>query len=176
MLRHITIAKHAALSTTSAVILLGTGLLYWNSFTMMPSILTGYPGDAFFPRIVLCAILLFATILLVGSLRAQFNPPPEPSALPEENEQRFPIDLLELATILVLSLGYMALIRPLGFEIVTAVFLFILLERRLRMPTGRRIIISASISIIAMMLIYVLFILGLRVSLPLLVFPSYVSF
>ena len=166
------IPERPALTVTAAIILVGSGLLFWNTFGMLPSILPGYPGDAFFPRIVLAFIALFAAWVMFNGLWKR----QESVAGATPAEGRFQFDLIETAVVFALTFGYVVLLHPLGYEIATTLLLFILLERRLLMPVAKRLLVAAFASVTSMLLIYAVFVVGLNVFMPLRFLPAYIGF
>ena len=70
----------------------------------------------------------------------------------------------------------MLLLEPIGFEITTTVFMFVLLVPRLIMPPARAILVAAMSAVVSMVLIYAAFVIGLKVLMPMLFLPQYINF
>ena len=70
----------------------------------------------------------------------------------------------------------MLLLEPIGFEITTTVFMFVLLVPRLIMPPARAILVAAMSAVVSMVLIYAAFVIGLKVFMPMLFLPQYINF
>jgi len=163
--------KKAALLTATSLILLGLVGLFVDSFNMSPSILPGYPGDAFFPRLVLGFSVTFALIILARG----FFLPQEAAAVGDE-APTFDVHWLELATVFVLSVIYVLILEPIGFEVATTLLMLCLVGPRLLMPPLKALAIGAAAGVGTMLFLYVCFVPLLKVFLPLKFLPRYLSF
>lgn len=144
------------------VFLLSAGALYTTTL-WIPPVLPGDPGAAFFPRIAIVAMLVFAMLLLVQTVLGRRRQ----RAVAGED----PIIKVKVAEFLQTVLGsglFVAGIAWIGFEAPAFVFLFVYLGVR----TGRwgR---SAIIAAIAVVIMWFFFIILLRVRMPLLLLPEY---
>jgi len=148
--------------------------MLYETTNMMPPILPGYPGDAFFPRLVLIYALICAGFILVRGL---LLPRGEPLIAGEA--ATFSINWLEFATVCVLVIAYGTLLKPVGFEITTFVLLMVLLTPRIRAggySVGRSLIYALGLALPTTLICYVSFGLILRIPLPLLFLPRYVQY
>ena len=179
-LRAITLNRRRSLLATTIVAVLGAAYLYYLASQLPASLLPGYPGDGFFPKITLMVILVCGGIILVREMiwpEADDEPETPKSDDEDDDDKTHPIqfDLIEATTIVALSLSYMILITRFGMEIMTTVFMFLLFYPRLLMP-GRRAILFAAIGAVATTIfVYFAFVIGLRVPLPLAFLPRYLG-
>jgi putative tricarboxylic transport membrane protein len=165
------LSKKAALLTATSLILLGLVVLIVDTFNMSPSILPGYPGDAFYPRLVLGFSVIFALVILA---RGVFLP--QEAAAVGDEAPTFDVHWLELATVFILALVYVAILEPIGFELATTLLMLCLIGPRLLMPPARALVIGTVAGVGTMLFLYVCFVPLLGVFLPLRFLPRYLSF
>ncbi|MFC1666030.1 tripartite tricarboxylate transporter TctB family protein [Pseudomonadota bacterium] len=140
---------------------------YYITTTWIPPILPGDPGAAFFPRMSLGIIFLFSILLLAQKFIALRRAQIEKRATETES---ISIDVTQFFIALVFSgllVGCMAVI---GYELAAFGFLFALLGWR----TGRWLWALLT-SLIAVGVMYLVFVVVLTVRLPLLFLPKYLS-
>lgn len=153
-----------------AVLLLGiTVFAYYTTTTWIPPVLPGDPGAAFFPRIALGVIFLFSLILLFQRAFAMRKALQE-SSPQTADDNIISIDVLQFIVAALFSGAVVAGMEYIGFEPAAFTFLFILLGWR----TGRWMW-SFITSIIAVAIMYFVFVAVLTVRLPLLFLPKYFS-
>lgn len=156
------IVRWRAEAATYAVLLAVLSYLYWLTFFFGKSVVRGYPGAAFFPRLILyftMASALAALLVAVTSGRS------EGAATTFDFEGRD--FLLTIATI-----GAFIFFLPiLGFEITAFAMMLVLLG--LRLDGWMKALVGA---LLTTAVFYVLFVIMLKVSLPLRFLPAYVSF
>lgn len=167
-LRTLSFPLRIALMATVLFILIGSAWLWLLTNRMPASFLPGYPGDAFFPRLALAVVIVFASFALIGTLRK-----PEGGSALDDWEQRVGIDLVETISITLIGLAFMVILEPAGLEIATTLMMFALLFPRLMMPWPKAIAVSVVGAVVTMLVIYAGFVLGLKVSLPLRFFPAF---
>ncbi len=146
-------------------------VLYWNTYSFMPSKLPGYPGDAFFPRIILifmlaCSIAASAEIVVPDFHKNRHD----------ETRQSIEIDVAAVGIIAVAVIVYAIALPYVGFEISTFVFVLVLLTPAL---TGSRMFAlakAAGIALAAVIVLYFCFVIFLDVDFPLLFLPRYIQF
>ena len=163
--------KKAALLTATSLILLGLIALFVDTFNMSRSILPGYPGDAFFPRLVLGFTVIFALVILARG----FLLPQEAAAVGDE-APTFDVHWLELASVFVLTVIYVMILEPIGFEVATTLLMLCLIGPRLMMPPLKALVIGAAAGVGTMLFLYICFVPLLGVFLPLKFLPRYLSF
>lgn len=129
----------------------------------IPPVLPGDPGAAFFPRIAIIALAIFAIVLLVQSVVGRRR---RRAASGEDTIIRVKVGAF--AQTVVGSGLFVAGIAWLGFEVPAFVFLFAYLGAR----TGRWAQ-SAMIAAIAVVIMWFFFIILLRVRMPLMLLPDY---
>jgi ABC-type xylose transport system permease subunit len=169
--RAVAIPKMPALLATAALVLIGLGILFVNTYEMMPSLLPGYPGDAFFPRLIIGFTAIFAALILfAGGWRYRHD-----RASADDSTQETSLDWIETAIVSILALAYVVLLNPLGFELTTTAFLALLLAPRLLMPMTRAIPIAIVSAAAATFVLYLVFVLWLNVSVSLLFLPRYLG-
>lgn len=141
-----------------------------------PPILRGYPGAAFFPRLILSVLLIFTVTLLVRGWRAERRRPPPsggaegPSQAPGSamEERTFPFDLYPLLLAIAAAFAFLAVMVVAGLEVAGTLFLTVALGIR-----GGRWFLAAAAAVVSVAVIYAVFVLALKVHLPLLFLPRY---
>ncbi len=164
--------RHAVL-VSAALCLAFLGVLLWETFRMAPSFLPGYPGDAFFPRLVIGFTAIWAIAIVANSV---WQGVAGSSHHANDADDNFKFDWLHFVYIFALVIAYAALLKPLGFEIVTAALMFILFVPRLRMGWMAAIIMALAASLALTVLFWFVFIVLLRVHVPLAFLPRYLNF
>lgn len=167
----IRIPKRPAIMATAVLILLGLGFLYLDTFDMMPSLLPGYPGDAFFPRLILGFTAIFGALVLALGWRSIRRG--EPAEISYGSDAS--LDWMETAIVTILSLAYALLVAPVGFEIATTAYVAALLAPRLIMPWPRALALALLAAVATTAFLYLVFVIGLKVSVPLLFLPQYLG-
>jgi hypothetical protein len=137
------------------------------TLSFLPPVLSGDPGAAFFPRLIVGVILLFSLILLIQRLRKRPMRREEGTSPPAD----IGIDLSAFGVTVGSVLALIAAMAYIGFEPAAFAFLFVLLGWR----TGRWIW-AAITSVIAVAILYLAFVALLKVQLPMLVLPKYIYF
>jgi hypothetical protein len=169
-----TLNKNTADFFSVLVITIGTSYLYYHTFSFSPSMLPGYPGDSFFPRLVLgftlfcCALILFRT----GKTLFADNAPVVVNA---DKKTTVTIELLPFSFIILLVLAYIFLLPVIGFETCTFLFLFILLITRWFEDWKPRIIKVGVLSLGTALFFYFAFVILLNVSFPVKLLPDYIK-
>lgn len=148
--------------------------MLYETTNMTPPILLGYPGDAFFPRVVLIYALICAGFILVRGLLL-----PRGTPLISSEAATFSIHWPEFVSVCVLVIAYGILLVPIGFEITTFVMLMVLLTPRIHaggVSIGRSLIYAVALALPTTFICYVSFGLLLRIPLPLLFLPRYIQY
>jgi len=122
--------RWAVLATVSLV-LIGLIYLFVETYDMMPPILPGYPGDAFFPRLVLGFCLVWAVIIVARGVFLR-----QAAAAARREASYVDLHWPEFASVIALVLLYAILLDPVGFEITTVVLMMVLLVPRLLAGPG----------------------------------------
>lgn len=168
-----TINRNTADLISVFVISIGLTYLYYRTFSFSPSMLPGYPGDAFFPRIVLGFSLLCCSALLFRTLKVAFAKNISAEAIKDENTVT--IDFLHFSFLILLVLGYIFLLPVIGFETCTFLFLFVLLITRWFGDLRDRIFKVSLLSIGTALFFYFAFVILLNVSFPVKILPNYIK-
>tara|TARA_B100001027_G_C16117462_1_gene263334 strand:+ start:139 stop:555 length:417 start_codon:yes stop_codon:yes gene_type:complete len=134
---------------------------------MSKSILPGYPGDAFFPRLILIFTFFWTVILLFqntlkNNILIKSN---------ETNDEVIEIYYKDIFFLFFISIIYILFLDLIGFEILTFIFLFVLLVSRLDISIGKSIFYSSIVSFISMIIFWLTFIIFLRIPFPLKFLP-----
>ena len=134
---------------------------------MSKSILPGYPGDAFFPRLILIFTFFWTVILLFqntlkNNILIKSN---------ETNDEVIEIYYKDIFFLFFISIIYILFLDLIGFEILTFTFLFVLLVSRLDISIGKSIFYSSIVSFISMIVFWLTFIIFLRIPFPLKFLP-----
>ena len=133
--------------------------LFYETTNMSKSILPGYPGDAFFPRLILIFSIFWTTILLFQNLIQNFSL----LKSSEDKETDIEIYFKDIAFLFFISIIYILFLDIIGFEILTFSFLFILLVNRLDLNLGKSIFYSSLISFLSMIIFWFVFIIFLKI-------------
>jgi len=168
---------------TIGLILAAAGYLLWRTVSFPPSMLPGYPGDALFPRLIIALIFLCGVPLFIRRLVDMVRG----EDLQAGNGGRtFDVDVRGFIIVAAIALAFPILLPIFGFEITTFVILMVLFTPRfeamvkaekfdVRVVKGA-LTKAALFSSVTMVVLYVIFVLLLRVHMPLLFFPKYVQF
>lgn len=133
--------------------------LFYETTNMSKSILPGYPGDAFFPRLILIFSIFWTAILLFQNLIKNFSL----LKSSEDKETDIEIYFKDIAFLFFISIIYILFLDIIGFEILTFSFLFVLLVNRLDLNLGKSIFYSSLISFITMIIFWFVFIIFLKI-------------
>ena len=134
---------------------------------MSKSILPGYPGDAFFPRLILIFTFFWTVILfLQNTLKNNILIKSK-----ESNNEVVEIYYKDIIFLFFISIIYILFLDLIGFEILTFIFLFVLLVTRLDISIGKSIFYSSKVSFISMIVFWLTFIIFLRIPFPLKFLP-----
>jgi hypothetical protein len=170
----LTLPMKASVVVVTATILGWFVFMLYETTNMTPPILPGYPGDSFFPRLVLIfGLICAATILIKAMLR------PRGTQLAAGEAPTFSIHWLEFLTVCVLVICYGLLLVPVGFEIMTFALMLALLGPRMAALSdrpARALGYAILLSLATTAFTYVGFGLLLRIQLPLLFLPRYIYF
>lgn len=167
---------------TADIVLIGVlaivlGFLFHRTYSFAPPLLLGYPGDAFFPRLVIGFTFLWAAIIVGrGAIRL----------LAERNAgndgikagQMITLEPTQLVVGVSAVLAYSLLLKTVGFEILTVLLLsgFLTPRYAVAMTRARATLLAAIVSGATVLVLYVVFVLFLNVDLPLLFLPRFVQF
>ncbi len=153
------------------------------TFSFAPPMLPGYPGDDLFPRlilglIILCGVPLFARRLSERRAQARRGR--------TSDDETFDIDVGGFLIPAAIVFAFPFLLPYIGFEITTVAFLTILFTTRLHGPVTAEIVTPAIIraallkslviSVVTMLVLYSVFVILLRVSMPVMFLPKYIQF
>tara|TARA_A100001011_G_scaffold189774_1_gene198257 strand:+ start:2039 stop:2545 length:507 start_codon:yes stop_codon:yes gene_type:complete len=133
--------------------------LFYETTNMSKSILPGYPGDAFFPRLILIFSIFWTAILLFQNLIKNFSL----LKSSEDKETDIEIYFKDIVFLFFISIIYILFLDFVGFEILTFSFLFVLLVNRLDLNLGKSIFYSSLISFISMIIFWFVFIIFLKI-------------
>lgn len=143
------------------LILIGAAAAAFATTTWLPPVLPGDPGAAFFPRIALTVMFVFAVIMLTQSFRGGKS----------ASDVTVTIELRSILTTALYTSLLVIGLELASFEI--ACFTFLAYMLWIRTGRWRWAIVTSLISTISL---YALFVLALQVRLPLLFLPDYISF
>lgn len=165
--RQLNIPVKGVVFAVAALIMAGLAALFYETFNMPPPLLEGYPGDSFFPRLVLGFTSIWGAIVLLRGFVTS-------GGGGADERDRFQVHIGEFAFIIILVVAYALLMEPLGFEIATFAFLFILLVPRLRSRSAGWIAIAVATSALSTLILWATFGLALKVQLPLMFLPLFI--
>lgn len=141
--------------------------LFYETSNMSKSILPGYPGDAFFPRLILLFTLFWTIILFFQKISKKF-------IIIKSNEDdsgMVEIYFKDIAFLFIISILYISFLELIGFEILTFIFLFSLLINRMDLSFQKSFFYSSILSCISMFIFWLVFIIFLRIPFPLKFLP-----
>ncbi len=142
--------------------------LFWRTVSFSPSMLPGYPGDSFFPRLILGMGLIFCVLLIYASAFSKKGSGPD-----DQKEINFPVAPVLLIGVYVLV--FVNVLPIIGFELWCFILMFLLLINRWHGEMKARVIQVSAGSLVTTAVCYVCFVLLLNVSFPMLFLPSYIS-
>ena len=133
--------------------------LFYETTNMSKSILPGYPGDAFFPRLILIFSLFWTLILLLQNLIKNLSL----FKSSDDKETDIEIYFKDIIFLFLISIIYILFLDLIGFEILTFLFLFVLLINRLDLNLRKSIFYSSLISFVSMIIFWFVFIIFLKI-------------
>jgi putative tricarboxylic transport membrane protein len=144
--------KYSDISVGVVLILLGIHIFFISGrFEVLNKVTFG--GPEFFPRFVVTLMMICCTVLIVNAIRGK--------SLNKRQRAR-PQDLLWVLYTFVLTLGYVLMIRHIGFFVGTVVYLiFFLIMVRERRPS----VVSAT-AVLVPLAIYLVFVRIMKIPLP----------
>ena len=133
--------------------------LFYETTNMSKSILPRYPGDAFFPRLILIFSIFWTLILLLQNLIKNL------SLFKSSDDKEIDIEIYfkDIIFLFLISIIYILFLDLIGFEILTFLFLFVLLVNRLDLNLGKSIFYSSLISFVSMIIFWFFFIIFLKI-------------
>ena len=143
----------------------------WLTSTFSPSMLPGYPGDAFFPRLILVFGLIWCGVLIY-----KFGIASNSDERHVEEEEQISLAFIPVALICGFVLAYLYLLPVIGFEACTFLLMFLLLFPRWKGELGARVIQVSLISLVTMAVTYFSFVILLNVSFPVKFLPDFIQF
>ena len=141
--------------------------LFYETSNMSKSILPGYPGDAFFPRLILLFTLFWTIILFFQKISKKFTI----IKSNEDDSGMVEIYFKDIAFLFIISILYISFLELIGFEILTFIFLFSLLNNRMDLSFKKSFFYSSILSCISMFIFWLVFIIFLRIPFPLKFLP-----
>jgi len=170
----VTLPMKASVVVATVVILGWFVFMLYETTNMTPPILPGYPGDSFFPRLVLLFGLACAATILIKAMLS-----PRGAQLAAGESPSFSLHWVEFLSVCALVTGYGLLLVPVGFEIMTTVLMLALLGPRMAAGSNhpaRSLGYAFLLSLATTAFTYVGFGLLLRIQLPLLFLPRYLYY
>jgi len=167
-----TLQKGTADFVSVLLITIGLGYLFYYTSTFPPSMLPGYPGDAFFPRIVLGFSLFFCASIIFRRGKELFFG----GSVASGEGETVTIDLVQFTYIIALVLAFIFLLPVLGFEACTFLFMFILLIARWFDKLKTRIIKVGLLSLVVSLFFYFSFVILLNVAFPVKILTNHIEF
>ena len=170
----LTLPMKQSVVVATLLVLAWLSFMLYETTNMMPPILPGYPGDSFFPRLVLVfALICGAAILIKAGLT------PRGAQIAAGEAPSFALHWLEFVAVCVLITAYGLLLEPIGFEIATFGLMLALLVPRMAADSDRpmrSLGYAFALSFATTLVTYVGFGLILRIPLPLLFLPRYIQY
>ncbi|MBH0238801.1 tripartite tricarboxylate transporter TctB family protein [Methylobrevis albus] len=145
---------------TAILLLLGCAFLFWNTFSLPPSPMRGYPGAGFMPRLILGYTAVFIVFWLARRVRADGR-----------DEPAEPFELRAYLVTLASVFGFVLLLGTAGFEAASFAVLLALLG-----PRMGNWLLAAAVAAGTTLILWAVFVLFLNVSLPVAFLPRFISF
>lgn len=142
--------------------------LFAVTLNMPPPFLPGYPGDSFFPQLVIGFTALWVVIGLISTACQLIRPPAGEAA-------RVKLNVVEFLIAGLACLAYALLMPVVGFEIASVGLLGGLLLPRLGWRSPRSWIKALVYSVVTMLILYGSLILFLGVDFPVSLLPQYLG-
>lgn len=165
----IAISKRLATIAVTLATFLFFVILLWRTFGFAPSMLPGYPGDAFFPRLIIGFGLIWCGVLLFRLSKGS-------DLIVTDEHSEVLVPLRSFSLICCYVLGYVLLLDGIGFEITTFLFLSALFATRLRGNQSQRLFRTLFISFITTIFCWAIFAIVLNVNFPVKLLPNYIDF
>jgi len=142
------------------------GIVIWVltfSFPVLEAIGTGraHPGPSLFPRVLGTLFIFFGALVIFSGWRTSKLPPPPPPPKEEDGVIIAPLNYFNPVLVIILIAAFIALAPKLGFIIMGAAILAVLMIKLHVAPLK-----SVIISVCAICIIYLIFAKILRVPLP----------
>lgn len=154
-----TLQRWRADLATALIMLAAELLLFWSTFSFARSPVRGYPGAGFFPRIILVFLMVFTVAIALQALAAR-RTGGAGGRLPQ-----FPLS--DFAVTLATGIAFAVLIPWAGFELTLFLVMLVLLYPRVGATW------AAGASLATVLVAWLIFILFLGVSAPLLFLPQF---
>ena len=147
------------MDAVNSIFFINLSFIFYETTNMSKSILPGYPGDAFFPRLILIFSLFWTLILLLQNLIKNL------SLFKSSDDKEIDIEIYfkDIIFLFLISIIYILFLDLIGFEILTFLFLFVLLVNRLDLNLGKSIFYSSLISFVSMIIFWFVFIIFLKI-------------
>ncbi len=160
---------------TMIILIIGLGYLFYRTNTFPPSMLPGYPGDAFFPRLVLGFTIICCASVAYKIIRARYFFKEYAEASNAGRIDTITIDPIQLVFMIALVLAFTFLLPVIGFELCVFLYLFILLITRWHGDLQPRLVKVGVLSLFTALFFYVAFVIFLNVSFPVKILPGHIQ-
>lgn len=170
-----TINKKTADFITMILLIIGLSYLFYYTSTFPPSMLPGYPGDAFFPRLVIGFTLICCATVIIKIILQHFQKNGGASSMNDSSEETITVEPVMLVYMAALVLAFTFLLPVIGFELCTFLYLFILLITRWFEDLKPKIIKVGLLCLFTTLFFYVSFVVLLNVAFPVKILPAYIQ-
>lgn len=144
-------------------------MMLWRTLGFPPSMLPGYPGDAFFPQLIIGFGLIWCAILIYRLVRGS-------DIITTDDEAVVVIPVGGFVAVCAYVIAYVMLLAPLGFEITTFLFMSVLFLTRFRGDLPARFVRIVIVSLITTIVSWACFAIILNVNFPVKILPDYIQF
>ena len=165
----ITVSQRRATLVVTLVTAAFFAMMLWRTFGFPPSMLPGYPGDAFFPQLIIVFGLIWCAILLYRLMSGG-------DIITSDDEAVVEIPIGGFVAVCLYVVAYVMLLDPLGFEITTFLFMSVLFLTRFRGELPARIVRIVIVSLITTIVSWACFAIVLNVNVPVKILPDYIQF
>ena len=143
-------------------------MMLWRTADFAEPMLPGYPGDAFFPQLIIGFGLIWCGILLYRLMSRR-------DIISNDDASIVNIPIGNFALVCLYVVGYVMFLAPLGFEITTFVFMSLLFLTRFRGELKVRLFRIVIVALITTIISWACFAIILNVNFPVKILPDFIQ-
>ena len=143
-------------------------MMFWRTMDFAEPMLPGYPGDAFFPQLIIGFGLIWCAILLYRLMSKR-------DVLSNDDASIVKIPIGNFVLVCLYVVAYVMLLAPLGFEITTVIFMSLLFLTRFRGELKARLFRIVIVALITTIISWACFAIILNVNFPVKILPDFIQ-
>ncbi len=143
-------------------------MMFWRTTDFAEPMLPGYPGDAFFPQLIIGFGLIWCGILLYRLMSRR-------DIISNDDASIVNIPIGNFALVCLYVVAYVMFLAPLGFEITTFVFMSLLFLTRFRGELKVRLFRIVIVALITTIISWACFAIILNVNFPVKILPDFIQ-